>query len=150
MSSAMRSRWASITIITTMTTIMAIDHGHAHGHGHHGHSHAPADFGRAFAIGAALNIGFVAIEVGFGLWSNSGRPAGRRRPQPVGRPGAVGRLGASVLAKAKPTARFSYGLRSSSMLAALFNAASILWSPAGWPGRRSAGWPTRPPPTARG
>jgi hypothetical protein len=42
------------------------DHGHAHdhghSHGHHGHSHAPKDFGRAFAIGTALNLGFVLIE----------------------------------------------------------------------------------------
>jgi cobalt-zinc-cadmium efflux system protein len=33
----------------------------AHEH-HHGHHHAPADFGRAFAIGIALNLGFVAVE----------------------------------------------------------------------------------------
>ena len=37
------------------------DHQHGHGH-HHGHAHAPATFGRAFAIGIALNLGFVAIE----------------------------------------------------------------------------------------
>ena len=101
-------------------------HGHAHGHGHHGHSHAPADFGRAFAIGAALNIGFVAIEVGFGLWSNSVAllaDAGHNLSDVLA---LLAAWGASVLAKAKPTARFSYGLRSSSMLAALFNAASIL------------------------
>jgi hypothetical protein len=52
-------------------------HGHSHGHdhGHHhgpgGHSHAPKDFGRAFAIGAALNIGFVAAETVAGLMTHS-------------------------------------------------------------------------------
>ena len=38
-----------------------------HSHGGHGHSHAPKDFGRAFAIGVALNLGFVAVEAAFGL-----------------------------------------------------------------------------------
>lgn len=43
------------------------DHGHGHGHSHghahaHAHAHAPASFDRAFAIGIALNAGFVAIE----------------------------------------------------------------------------------------
>jgi cobalt-zinc-cadmium efflux system protein len=33
--------------------------GHDHGHGH---GHGPASFDRAFGIGIALNIAFVAIE----------------------------------------------------------------------------------------
>jgi cobalt-zinc-cadmium efflux system protein len=28
----------------------------------HSHSHAPANFGRAFAIGIALNLAFVVVE----------------------------------------------------------------------------------------
>ena len=41
--------------------------GHSHNHAHdHGHSHAPADFGRAFAIGVLLNSAFVLVEAGFG------------------------------------------------------------------------------------
>jgi cobalt-zinc-cadmium efflux system protein len=47
----------------------AHDHGHAHAHG--GHVHAPASFGRAFAIGISLNLGFVVIEALYGLASNS-------------------------------------------------------------------------------
>ena len=51
------------------------DHDHGgHGHHHnggHGHVHAPADFGKAFAIGIALNAGFVILEVVYGLLSNS-------------------------------------------------------------------------------
>src|SRR3546814_18637534 len=42
---------------------------HGHHHDHPGHSHAPADFGRAFAIGILLNLGFVAIEAFYGLMS---------------------------------------------------------------------------------
>ena len=37
----------------------------------HGHSHAPAQFNRAFAIGIALNIAFVAIEGFYGWKINS-------------------------------------------------------------------------------
>ena len=54
---------------------MSHDHSHAHSHAHH--HHAPgadarsARLGRAFAIGIVLNIAFVAIEVGFGLYANS-------------------------------------------------------------------------------
>jgi cobalt-zinc-cadmium efflux system protein len=53
-------------------------HSHAHSHplgGHdhrgHGHTHAPVDFGRAFAIGVALNLAYVAIEATAGLWYES-------------------------------------------------------------------------------
>ncbi len=53
------------------------DHDHVghdhneHDHGGHGHVHAPASFGKAFAIGIALNAGFVVLEVVCGLLSNS-------------------------------------------------------------------------------
>ena len=47
-------------------------HDHAgHSHGGHGHSHAPANFDRAFAIGVALNVGFVVVEAAYGLIANS-------------------------------------------------------------------------------
>ena len=46
--------------------------GSCHDHGHHGHhSHAPADFGRAFAIGVALNLVFVVVEAVYGWRSGS-------------------------------------------------------------------------------
>ncbi|MGA8446373.1 MAG: cation transporter, partial [Roseiarcus sp.] len=45
---------------------------HAHDHAEaHGHGHAAASFGRAFAIGIALNLGFVIVEAIFGILSNS-------------------------------------------------------------------------------
>jgi cobalt-zinc-cadmium efflux system protein len=50
------------------------DHDHSHGHSHgggHAHVHAPKDFGVAFAIGTALNLGFVIVEVIYGLLANS-------------------------------------------------------------------------------
>lgn len=100
-------------------------HGHAHAPGGH-HSHAPADFGRAFAIGIALNAVFVAAEAGFGLWSNSVAllaDAGHNLSDVLG---LVVAWGASALGKRKPSARFTYGWKSSSILAALTNALLLL------------------------
>jgi cobalt-zinc-cadmium efflux system protein len=102
-------------------------HGHSHGsHGHGGHSHAPASFGRAFAIGTALNLGFVAVEAGYGIASGSMSllaDAGHNLSDVLG-------LGiawtAASLGKRAPKGRYTYGLRSSSILAALVNALMLL------------------------
>ena len=40
------------------------------GHDHH-HHHGRHDYGRAFAIGIALNVGFVAVETVYGFLANS-------------------------------------------------------------------------------
>jgi cobalt-zinc-cadmium efflux system protein len=37
----------------------------------HAHVHSPKDFGPAFAIGTALNMGFVVVGVVYGLLANS-------------------------------------------------------------------------------
>jgi cobalt-zinc-cadmium efflux system protein len=101
------------------------------GHEHHdheglGHGHVPADFGKAFAIGMGLNAAFVMLEVAFGIASNSVAlfaDAGHNLSDALG-------LGvawtAVMLGKRQPTARFTYGLRGSSILAALFNAVFLL------------------------
>ena len=102
------------------------DHGHAHGHGHGGHSHAPADFGRAFAIGITLNILFVIIEATFGFLSGSMAllaDAGHNLSDVLGL--AVAWAG-SVLAKRPPSRRYTYGLRGSTILAALANALLLM------------------------
>jgi cobalt-zinc-cadmium efflux system protein len=100
-------------------------HRHDHAHGR-GHGQAPAGFGRAFAIGVALNLGFVIVEAVFGVLSNSVAllaDAGHNVSDVLAL--AVAWL-ASELVKRAPTARFSYGLRGSSILAALFNAVFLL------------------------
>ncbi len=99
-------------------------HGHAHGHGH-GHSHAPKDFGRAFAIGVLLNAGFVVGEVVYGLRSDSLAllaDAGHNLSDVLG---LLLAWGASVLVKRAATVRFTYGLRGTSILAAVANAALL-------------------------
>jgi len=110
---------------------MSHDHGHSHDHGAHvhgvhAHGHAPQNFGKAFATGIALNLGFVVIEAAYGLMSNSVAllaDAGHNLGDVLGL--GVAWL-ASILALRAPTARFTYGMRGSSILAALFNAVFLL------------------------
>lgn len=93
-------------------------------HDHH-HDHAPA-YDRAFAIGIALNIGFVACEAGAGLWAESVAllaDAGHNLSDVLGLAVA---WGAAALARSAPTKRFTYGLKGSTILAALLNALLLL------------------------
>ncbi len=105
----------------------ALGHGHDHSHGHgHGHSHAPADYGRAFAIGVTLNLAFVFVEGAYGLLSGSMAlvaDAGHNLSDVLG---LLMAWGATILSGRSPSARFTYGFKSSSILAALFNAALLL------------------------
>lgn len=101
------------------------DHGHADGHGH-SHAHGPVDYGRAFAIGMALNLVFVAAEAFYGVAANSVAllsDAGHNLTDVLGLAAA---WTASVLVKRTPSARLTYGLRGSTILAALFNAVFLL------------------------
>jgi cobalt-zinc-cadmium efflux system protein len=104
------------------------DH-HVHGHGHaHGVAggHAPANFGAAFAIGIGLNTAFVIIEGAFGYISNSMAlvaDAGHNLSDVLG---LLVAWTAVILSKRAPSARYTYGLRGSSILAALFNAVFLL------------------------
>lgn len=103
------------------------DDDHAHDHDHsHGHSHAPKDFGKAFLIGVLLNGGFVVAEAVYGVLGNSLAllaDAGHNLSDVLG---LLLAWGASVLVKTAPTSRFTYGLRSTSILAAVVNAALLL------------------------
>ncbi len=116
--------------------------GHAHGHGH---SHAPADFGRAFAVGIALNTAFVAVEVIYGLLAHSlalVADAGHNLSDVLG---LLLAWGAAIMAKRQPTARHTYGLKRSSVLAALLNAIFLLVSVGAiaWEAIRRLGSPTQ-------
>ena len=99
------------------------------GHSHsHGHDHAPAQgsHGRAFAIGILLNSAFVLVEATFGLLSGSMAlvaDAGHNLSDVLS---LLIAWGASVMAARPASARFTYGLKSSTILAALANAALLL------------------------
>jgi cobalt-zinc-cadmium efflux system protein len=108
-------------------------HGHDHGHGHHHHID-PNGNGRAFALAIGLNTVFVAIEFTYGFIANSTAlmaDAGHNLSDVLG---LMVAWGAATLARSAPNRRYTYGLRSSSILAALLNAlilmmacGAILW-----------------------
>jgi len=108
-------------------------HKHSHGHDDHGHAHAgghhhgnPTDHGRAFVIAIVLNSLFVIIEFGYGFIANSTAlmaDAGHNLSDVLGLALA---WGAAILARKAPNEKFTYGLRSSSILAALANAMFLL------------------------
>ena len=100
-------------------------HGHHHDH-HHGAHAAPETFGRAFAIGIALNAGYVAAEAAYGLLAHSLAllaDAGHNLSDVLGLGGA---WIAATLVRRRPTARFTYGMGGASILAALGNAVLLL------------------------
>ena len=97
----------------------------AHEHGH-GHSHAPANFGRAFAIGVALNATYVVLEVVFGLFAHSialVADAGHNLGDVLS---LVLAWVASILVRRPPSRRRTYGWQRSSILTALINAVLLL------------------------
>ncbi len=92
----------------------------------HEHSHAPANYGKAFAIGITLNLAFVILEVIYGRLSNSlalVADAGHNLADVLGLALA---WGAMLLARCSPTAERTFGFRRSSILAALINSAVLL------------------------
>jgi cobalt-zinc-cadmium efflux system protein len=100
--------------------------GHDHGHRGGGHGHASVAFGSAFAVGVALNLAYVLAEAVFGVLANSLAllsDAGHNL-------GDVLSLGlawmAAGMARRAPSARYTYGLRGSSILAALSNGVLLL------------------------
>jgi cobalt-zinc-cadmium efflux system protein len=99
----------------------------AHEHDHdHGHSHAAPGSNLAFAAGMALNLGFVAIEVFYGLTSNSLALLSDAAHNLSDVFGLMIAWAAFQFGKSLPTKRRTYGLRRSSILAALANAIVLL------------------------
>jgi cobalt-zinc-cadmium efflux system protein len=94
-------------------------------HGDHLHPH-PNNYGRAFVIAIALNTTFVVVEFAYGFIANSTAlmaDAGHNLSDVLGLALAAG---ASILARKAANERYTYGLRSSSILAALANAVLLL------------------------
>jgi cobalt-zinc-cadmium efflux system protein len=84
------------------------------------------NFNRAFALGIALNIFYIVIEVVYGLLVSSLAliaDAGHNLSDVLG---LMLAWGATFLAKTLPTRERTYGLRKSTILAALFNAIILL------------------------
>src|SRR3984957_8894997 len=102
----------------------------SHGHGSHGGSehahHLPATFGKAFAIGITLNVIYVFAQVVFGLAAHSLAliaDAGHNLSDVLS---LFLAWGATVLAQRRPSVRYTYGLRRSTILASLANGILLL------------------------
>jgi cobalt-zinc-cadmium efflux system protein len=97
------------------------------GAGHdHSHLHGAADFGRAFAIGITLNLGFVAVETVYGFVANSMSllaDAGHNLSDVLG---LVVAWAGAIMARRAPSPRFTYGLKKAPILAALANSLFLM------------------------
>jgi len=94
-----------------------------HDHEHHEEPTAP---GRAFALGIALNVGFIVVEAVFGVLAHSTALLADAAHNTSDVLGLGLAWGASVLARRRPSLRHTYGLRASTVLAALTNAVLLL------------------------
>jgi len=95
-------------------------------HQHHHHAHENPGHGRAFALGIALNLGFVAIESVYGVLAHSMAllaDAGHNLSDVLALALA---WGASILGRRVPSRRFTYGLGSTTILAALINSMLLM------------------------
>ena len=92
----------------------------------HDHGPAPANYDKAFAIGIALNLSYVVAEAVFGMLAHSlalVADAGHNLGDVLS---LLLAWGASRLSQMQPTNRYTYGLRSSTILASLTNAIILL------------------------
>ncbi len=107
-------------------------HHHTHTHAHSGHDHnhhSPADQnkqGLAFACAIVLNTAFVIVEFSYGFIANSTAlmaDAGHNLSDVLG---LILAWGAAILSRRLPNERYTYGLRSTSIMAAIINAMFLL------------------------
>lgn len=101
---------------------MAHAHHHGSGHAHgHSHDHAPGDFRAAFAVGIALNLGFVIVEATYGFIADSMAlvaDAGHNLSDVLG---LIVAWAGATMARRSRSRRFTFGLKKASILAALIN-----------------------------
>ncbi|WP_414696693.1 cation diffusion facilitator family transporter [Paraburkholderia sp.] len=104
-------------------------HGHSHGPGGHHHHHAPAaGHGRSFAIAVALNVAIVVVQAIYGVVAHSTAllaDAGHNLSDVLG---LLLAWGAAWLATRRPSARYTFGYGSTSILASLANAGLLLFA----------------------
>ncbi len=120
---------AAISLPDEASATHAMTHAHSHTHGSgcgHGHGLAPETFDRAMAIGVGLNVTFVVAELAAGVMAGSLAllaDAGHNAGDVLG---LLLAWGASWLARRPPSRRYTWGLRRSTIYAALANAVLLL------------------------
>lgn len=98
-----------------------MSHDHAgHDHGHHAHG------GRPFVISIGLNLAFVVVELVYGFLAHSMALVADAAHNFGDVLGLALAGVAAMLARRQPTARRTYGLRRSTILAAVANAVVLL------------------------
>jgi cobalt-zinc-cadmium efflux system protein len=101
--------------------------GHHHAHDHHGHDHSHVDtHHRAFGIGIALNIAFVAVEAYFGWRADSLALLADAAHNLSDVLALVLAWMGMAMARVKPNDRYTYGRQRASILAALVNSLVLL------------------------
>jgi cobalt-zinc-cadmium efflux system protein len=109
----------------------AHDHAHDHSHAHGHHHEVPENFDRAFLIGIGLNLTIVVGQVIFGFLAHSLALLADAAHNFSDVIGLVLAFAGAILARRLPSARYTYGLRKASVLAALANAALLLLATGG-------------------
>lgn len=109
----------------------------------HEHHHGEIKHKKAFAIGIALNLAFVAAEVVFGLLANSSAllaDAGHNASDVLS---LIFAWMAAYLATKKPTAKHTYGYRKTTILVSILNAFLLFGAVAviGWDAVQKIGNP---------
>ncbi len=103
------------------------NHSYDHEHGHAGHYHNdPNIHGHAFIIAIILNTVYVVVEFTYGFIANSAAlmaDAGHNLSDVLA---LLLAWAAMILARKASNERYTYGLRSTSILAALANAMFLL------------------------
>lgn len=96
-------------------------HHRSHDHSHHHHEHSSGNYGTAFIIGITLNLAYIVLEVVFGLQADSTAllaDAGHNTGDVLS---LVFSWVAIKLSLWKPSGRYTYGLRRTTILVALLN-----------------------------
>ena len=88
--------------------------------------HAPADFGRAFAIGVTLNLVFVIVEAFYGWRSDSLALIADAAHNLSDVAGLALAWGAVIVGRRRPTQRNTFGLQRASIIASFINAVVLL------------------------
>ncbi|MEQ8551725.1 MAG: cation diffusion facilitator family transporter [Cyclobacteriaceae bacterium] len=92
----------------------------------HSHNHTSKNFGKAFAIGIGLNTLYVAVEAFYGFTVNSSAllaDAGHNTSDVFS---LILAWAAIWISKKKPSGKYTYGLRKTTILASLFNGLLII------------------------
>lgn len=109
---------------------MSLNHSHAHSH----LQSSPVSYGRAFAIGITLNVGFVAVEIIYGLLANSSALLADAVHNASDVLSLVFAWVAAWLATRRPKGKYTYGLRKTTILVSILNALLLFGAMAaiGW------------------